>query len=68
MYKVNQLVKLWILELKLRQEKALLDKESLIICIEDPEKPIGSGGATLNALLVVAESLSAQKGLKVSFI
>lgn len=52
----------------MRQEKGLIDKESLIICIEDPEKPIGSGGATLNALLVVAESLSAQKGLKVTFL
>jgi hypothetical protein len=52
-------------ELELRQKKSLISKESLVICIEDPEKPIGSGGATLNALLVVIEALSAQHQYKV---
>jgi hypothetical protein len=49
----------------LRQNKDLIDKKCLLMCIEDPEKPIGSGGATLNALQVVAESLSARKKYKV---
>lgn len=53
-------------ELKLRQEKGLINNDTLIICVEDPEKPIGSGGATLNALLLVAEALSAQKKYKVN--
>lgn len=50
--------------MKLKQDKGIIDNESLIICIEDPEKPIGSGGATLNALLSVAEALSARKKIK----
>lgn len=54
-------------ELKLRQDKGIIDSESLIICIEDPEKPIGSGGATLNALLILAENLSARKKYRVGF-
>lgn len=56
-----------LVELKLRQDKGLIDNDSLIICVEDPEKPIGSGGATLNALLVVAEALSARKKYRVGF-
>ena len=32
----------------------------------DPEAPIGSGGATLNALYTVAEALSAKKKYRVS--
>lgn len=55
-------------ELKLRQEKNLIDHESLLFCIEDPEKPVGSGGATLNALLIVAEALSARKKYRVGFL
>ena len=50
----------------MKQEKGLIDNDSLIICVEDPEEPIGSGGATLNALLVVAEALSARKKYRVN--
>jgi fucokinase len=49
----------------LKQQKGLIDKESLILCIEDPQEPIGSGGATLNAILAVTEALSAKLKLKV---
>ena len=38
----------------------MIDKDSLILCIEDPEVPLGSGGATFNALVVIAEALSAR--------
>ena len=34
--------------------------------MEDPEVHVGSGGATLNALLVAAEHLSARAGFTVS--
>ena len=58
---------LWISikELKLRQEKGQIDKECMILCVEDPEKPVGSGGATLNSLLIIAETLSAKKKFRV---
>ena len=46
--------------MELRQEKGLIDKECLVLSIEDPELPVGSGGATLNALHIVAEALSAR--------
>jgi len=36
-----------------------------VISIEDPEEPIGSGGATLNALYTIAEALSAKKSYRV---
>ncbi len=36
--------------------------------IEDPESPIGSGGATLNALNIVAEALSARINHKMTQI
>ncbi|CAF0975030.1 unnamed protein product [Brachionus calyciflorus] len=55
-------------ELELKKKKNLIDQETLIICIEDPERPIGSGGATLNALLVVSEALCAKKKLKLTVI
>jgi fucokinase len=51
--------------LKLRQEKGQIDKECMILCVEDPEKPVGSGGATLNSLLIIAETLSAKKKFRV---
>ena len=65
LYIMIRICDLYIKELKLRQKKGLIDKETLIICIEDPEKPIGSGGATLNALQIVAEALSARKKYRV---
>ncbi|KAF6026786.1 FUK [Bugula neritina] len=52
-------------ELKARQSKGLIDKDTLTLVIDDPVKGIGSGGATLNALLVIAENLAAQAGYTV---
>ena len=37
----------------------------LILTLEDPKGGVGSGGATLNALLVVTEHLSAKAGFGV---
>ena len=37
----------------------------LILTLEDPKGGVGSGGATLNALLVVTEHLSAKAGFRV---
>ncbi|NXP04191.1 FUK kinase, partial [Thinocorus orbignyianus] len=37
----------------------------LLLAVEDPWAPLGSGGATLNALLVAAEHLSARAGCTV---
>lgn len=36
-----------------------------MLTVEDPKDHVGSGGATLNALLVIAEHLSARKGYTV---
>ncbi|XP_048578770.1 L-fucose kinase [Nematostella vectensis] len=49
-------------ELELCQKKGLIDKDTLLLALEDPKARVGSGGATLNALLVVTEHLSAQAG------
>ena len=40
--------------------------ETLLLTASDPEERLGSGGATLNALLVAAEHLSARAGHTVS--
>ena len=39
----------------------------LLLAIDDPKPGIGSGSATLNALLVVTEHLSARAGYTVCF-
>lgn len=39
----------------------------LLLTLEDPKARVGSGGATVNALLVVTEHLSAKAGYEVSF-
>lgn len=54
------------LELDIRQNEGFIDKNTLILAIEDPKSRVGSGGATLNALLVVTEHLSAEAGFTVS--
>ena len=53
-------------ELEIYQKKGFIDHEVLILTVEDPKARVGSGGATLNALLVVTEHLSAQEGFTVS--
>ena len=52
-------------ELELRQSKGLIGKDTLVLALEDPRGDVGSGGATLNALLVVTEHLSAKAGFQV---
>lgn len=52
-------------ELRIRQEKGLLDGDTLILAVEDPKPDIGSGSATLNAVLCVAECLAAREGMTV---
>ncbi|XP_014671997.1 PREDICTED: L-fucose kinase-like [Priapulus caudatus] len=52
-------------ELNVRQKKGLIDADTLVLTVEDPKARVGSGGATLNALLVAAEYLSAKQGYTV---
>ncbi|XP_064640542.1 L-fucose kinase-like [Lineus longissimus] len=52
-------------ELDLRQEKGIIDGDTVLLTVEDPKARVGSGGATINALLVVAEHLSAHAGFTV---
>ena len=52
-------------ELGLLQKRGLINTE-VLLTVEDPRASVGSGGATLNALLVVAEHLGARDGLTVS--
>ena len=40
----------------------ILSNQTHVIAVEDPLTSVGSGGATLNALLVATEHLSAQAG------
>ncbi|XP_066569587.1 L-fucose kinase [Amia ocellicauda] len=49
-------------ELECRQRRGLIPQGALLLTVSDPQDRLGSGGATLNALLVAAEHLSAQAG------
>ncbi|XP_067651598.1 L-fucose kinase-like isoform X1 [Haliotis asinina] len=52
-------------ELELRQAKGYIDKDVILLTVEDPKSNVGSGGATINALLTVVEFISARKGYTV---
>nr|XP_031536672.1 L-fucose kinase isoform X5 [Vicugna pacos] len=52
-------------ELEIRQKREQIPARTLLLAVEDPEVRVGSGGATLNALLVAAEHLSARAGFTV---
>ena len=39
----------------------------MLLTLEDPKARVGSGGASVNALLVVAEHLSAKAGYEVKY-
>ncbi|KAM6926054.1 L-fucose kinase [Lycodopsis pacificus] len=49
-------------ELEMRQQCGSLSPGSLVLTVQDRQEPLGSGGATLNALLVAAEHLSSRAG------
>ncbi|XP_058500712.1 L-fucose kinase [Solea solea] len=49
-------------ELQLRQQRGALSEGALVLTVRDRQEPLGSGGATLNALLVAAEHLSNRGG------
>lgn len=51
--------------LRQRQSYGLIEKSTIILTVNDPQEKIGSGGATLNALLVATEHLSAKAGYSV---
>ena len=48
------------LELLQRQKLGVISDAAIVLAVEDPQDRVGSGGATLNALLVVAEHISAK--------
>ncbi|KAM6430682.1 L-fucose kinase isoform 2-T2 [Liasis olivaceus] len=52
-------------ELEVRRDRGSLGRETILLTVEDPKAQVGSGGATLNALLVAAEHLSARAGYTV---
>ena len=52
-------------ELTIRQARGEIDKDVILLTVEDPKAQVGSGGATLNALLVVVEHISAKQGYTV---
>ncbi|XP_051884438.1 L-fucose kinase isoform X2 [Pristis pectinata] len=52
-------------ELEIRQRKGSIAPGVVLLTVGDPEAHVGSGGATLNALLVAAEHLSARAGYTV---
>uniref|UniRef100_A0AAY4CRX2 L-fucose kinase n=1 Tax=Denticeps clupeoides TaxID=299321 RepID=A0AAY4CRX2_9TELE len=49
-------------ELEARRQRGCLAADTLLLTVCDPQERLGSGGATLNALLVAAEHLSARSG------
>lgn len=52
----------FVSELELRQQRGTLSQGALVLTVRDRQEPLGSGGATLNALLVAAEHLSSRAG------
>ena len=52
-------------QLDRKKQQGCLPEDLLTFCIEDPQDGIGSGGATLNALLIITEHLSAKEGYTV---
>ncbi|UJR34036.1 hypothetical protein I4U23_021449 [Adineta vaga] len=48
--------------LRQRQRYGLIDNSTILLTVNDPQDKLGSGGATLNALLVATEHLSAKAG------
>jgi len=52
-------------EMEIRRDKGEIDDTVILLTVEDPMSEVGSGGATLNALLVVAEYISAKQGYTV---
>ncbi|ESO90992.1 hypothetical protein LOTGIDRAFT_217536 [Lottia gigantea] len=52
-------------ELEVHQAKGYLDQDAILLTVEDPKTDVGSGGATINALLTVTEFISARKGYSV---
>jgi len=55
-------------EMEIRRDKGEIDESVILLSVEDPKSEVGSGGATLNALLVVAEHISAKQGYMVHFV
>ena len=53
------------LELAIRKAFGNISESTITLSIDDPKEQLGSGGATINALLVVTEFLSAKKGFTV---
>ncbi|XP_069028897.1 LOW QUALITY PROTEIN: L-fucose kinase [Embiotoca jacksoni] len=49
-------------ELESRQQRGAISPGALVLTVRDRQEPLGSGGATLNALLVAAEHLSSRAG------
>ncbi|KAM8892918.1 L-fucose kinase isoform 2-T2 [Spinachia spinachia] len=49
-------------KLELRQQRGSLSAGALVLTVQDRQEPLGSGGATLNALLVATEHLSSRAG------
>ena len=58
---------IFLIELKIRQKLGFIEKGTLLLTVEDPKPNIGSGSATLNALLCVAERLAARGNQTVSY-
>lgn len=52
----------FLAEFRRRQSAGFIPAETHVLTVDDPQTKVGSGGATLNALLVVTEYLSAQAG------
>ena len=63
----NQFAVCFSTELEVRQKKGYIDKDVFLLTVEDPKEGTGSGGATINALLTVAEYISAQRGYSVYY-
>ncbi|XP_059142125.1 L-fucose kinase-like [Physella acuta] len=52
-------------ELDIHHKKGYLGKDVIHLVVEDPKSNVGSGGATLNALVTVVEYMSARRGFTV---
>lgn len=62
---VKPIFSLYIVELNVLKRKGLFSELVPVLVVEDSVPGLGSGGSTLNALLIVAEHLCAKTGCTV---
>ena len=62
MYRLCDVV---LLELEIQQRKGHIPRDALVLAVDDPSPLMGSGSATLNVLVQIAQHLCMRAGMEV---